>query len=104
GGFLYGAAAYNNGVLPGKDTILGESYGPDGKPRILKTIPPPTAEETLKKGVLDALVPLVNWELGMPGNPFRVFERGGRRRLEAAPPDPAADPGTTAHRRFAPRL
>jgi hypothetical protein len=77
GAFLYGAAAYNNGVLPGKDSIIGESYGPDGKPRILKTIPPPTAEETLKKGVLDALVPLVNWELGMPGNPFRVFERGG---------------------------
>src|SRR6185312_5447491 len=48
----------------------------DGEPRIVKTIPPPTAEETLKKGVLDALVPLVRWELGMPGNPFRVFERG----------------------------
>jgi hypothetical protein len=41
---LYGAALYNNGVLPGKDPIVGESYGPDGEPRVLKTIPPPTPE------------------------------------------------------------
>ncbi len=93
GAFLYGAALYNNGVLPGKDSIIGESYGPDGEPRIVKTIPPPTAEETLKKGVLDALVPLVRWELGMPGNAFRVFERGGRRRLEIGLPDPAEESG-----------
>ena len=93
GAFLYGAALYNNGVLPGKDAIIGESYGPDGQPRIVKTIPPPTADETLKKGVLDALVPLVRWELGMPGNPFRVFERGGRRRLEVGLPEPFEEPG-----------
>ncbi len=93
GAMLYGAALYNNGVLPGKDPIIGESYGPDGQPRIVKTLPPPTPFETLKKGVLEALVPLVRWELGMPGNPFRVFERGGRRRLEVALPDPFEEPG-----------
>ena len=93
GAMLYGAALYNNGVLPGKDPILAESYGPDGDPRIVKTIPPPTAEETMKKGVLEALFPLVRWELGMPGNPFRVFERGGRRRLEIGLPDPFEEPG-----------
>jgi hypothetical protein len=87
GAMLYGAALYNNGVLPGKDPIIGESYGPDGQPRIVKTIPAPTPEETTSKGVLAALVPLVRWELGMPGNPFRVFERGGRRRLEIGLPD-----------------
>src|SRR6266536_3825711 len=93
GGFLYGAALYNNGVLPGKDTIQGESYAPDGTPRILKTVPPPTPEETAKKGVLPFIAPLVRWELGMPGNIFRVFERGGRRRLETGLPDAAEDPG-----------
>jgi hypothetical protein len=93
GSFLYEAATYNNGVLPGKDAIIGESYGTDGEPRILKTVPPPTADETLKKGVVAALVPLVRWELGMPGNPFRVFERGGRRRLEVGVSDPFEDPG-----------
>ncbi len=36
---LYGAALYNNGVLPGKDPIVGESYAPDGTPRMLKTVP-----------------------------------------------------------------
>src|SRR5262245_6116505 len=93
GAMLYGAALYNNGVLPGKDPIIGESYSPDGDPRIVKTVPAPTADETQKKGVLDALVPLVRWELGMPGNPFRVFERGGRRRLEIGLPDPFEEPG-----------
>jgi hypothetical protein len=93
GGFLYEAATYNNGVLPGKDAIIGESYSPDGTPRILKTVPPPTPDEMVKKGVVAALVPLVRWELGMPGNPFRVFERGGRRRLETGVSDPFEEPG-----------
>jgi hypothetical protein len=102
GSFLYEAATYNNGVLPGKDAIIGESYGPDGEPRILKTVPPPTADEILKKGVVAALVPLVRWELGLPGNPFRVFERGGRRRLETAISDPFEEPGKP-DRGFSPR-
>ena len=103
GSFLYEAATYNNGVLPGKDAIIGESYGPDGKPRILKTVPPPTADEMLKKGVVAALVPLVRWELGMPGNPYRRLRArrppaaGGRRvrRLRRAG---QAGPGVLAAR------
>src|SRR6185295_3728337 len=35
GAFLYEAATYNNGVLPGKDAIIGESYGTDGGARML---------------------------------------------------------------------
>jgi hypothetical protein len=93
GGFLYGAALYNNGVLPGKDTIVGEAYDPDGRPVQLLTQPPPTAEETLKKGVLPFLVPFPRWELGQTGNPYRVFERGGRRRLEIGLPDKEEEPG-----------
>ncbi len=93
GGMLYGAALYNNGMLPAKDTIVGESYGPDGKPRSLLTLPAPTADETRTKGVLAQLWPFPRWELGEPGNPFRVFERGGRRRLEVGLPDREEDPG-----------
>ena len=93
GGMLYGAALYNNGVLPGKDPIVGESYGPDGEPRVVKTLPAPSPEETRTDGVLAALVPFPRWELGQTGNPFRVFERGGRRRLELGLPDPFEEPG-----------
>ncbi len=85
GAMLYGAALYNNGVLPGKDPTIGESYGPDGKPRMLRTVPDPIPEQTRTQGVLPALAPFPRWELGQPGNPFRVFERGGRRRLEVGP-------------------
>src|SRR5262249_9045467 len=67
GGMLYGAALYNNGVLPGKDAIVGESYGPDGKPRVMKTLPPPSAEEVRDKGVVPSLVPFPRWELGQTG-------------------------------------
>jgi hypothetical protein len=93
GAFLYEAATYNNGVLPGKDAILGESYGAEGEPRMVKTVPPPTPEETRDKGVLPWLVPFPRWELSQTGNPFRVFERGGRRRLEIGLPDREEEPG-----------
>jgi hypothetical protein len=93
GAFLYEAATYNNGVLPGKDAILGESYGADGEPRMVKAVPPPTPEETREKGVLPWLVPFPRWELSQAGNPFRVFERGGRRRFEIGLPDREEEPG-----------
>ncbi len=90
---LYGAALYNNGVLPMKDGIVGESYGPDGQPRQINTVPPPTPEETRDKGVLPFVVPFPRWELSQTANPFRVFERGGRRRLEIGLPDLFEEPG-----------
>jgi hypothetical protein len=90
---LYGAALYNNGVLPGKDAIVGESYTEDGQPRMLKTLPEPSADETRERGVLALLLPFPRWELGQTGNPFRVFERGSRRRLEVGLPDREEEPG-----------
>ena len=45
-------------VLPTKDPVVGESYGHDGSPRMLKTAPAPSAEETLAKGVLPFLLPV----------------------------------------------
>ena len=93
GAMLYGAALYNNGVLPGKDTIVGESYDEKGVPRMLKTVPAPKPEETRDKGVVPWLVPFPRWELSQTGNPYRVFERGGRRKLEVGLPDKEEEPG-----------
>ena len=78
-GFLWGAALYNNGGIPYKNTRFGESYDRDGTPQSLKTIPPPTAEETRNKGVLPELTPLYRWEQSQPGNILRVFEQGGEK-------------------------
>ena len=94
GAMLYAAALYNNGVVPFKNAIVGESYDPvTGAPRRINTVPAPTAEETMEKGWLASLFPFPRWELGQTGNPFRVFERGGRRRLETGLPDVQEDPG-----------
>ena len=94
GAMLYAAALYNNGVVPWKDAIIGESYDPiTGDPRRMNTVPAPTAQETMERGWLASLFPFPRWELGQTGNPFRVFERGGRRRLETGLPDVQEDPG-----------
>jgi len=90
GSMLWGAALYNNGSIDRKNPIYGESYTADGTPRKLtyETDPailektklpgPPTAEDTMKRGVLPYLYPLPRWEVSQPGNILRVFERGGR--------------------------
>src|SRR5712664_4742156 len=41
-GLLWGAALYNNGSYPTKNTRFGESYDRDGKPQSIKTSPRPT--------------------------------------------------------------
>ena len=43
GGMLWGAALYNNGSFPFKNTQFGEFYIADGTPAIGNTVPPPTA-------------------------------------------------------------
>ncbi|MDX2039873.1 MAG: hypothetical protein SF097_01430 [Acidobacteriota bacterium] len=85
GGMLWGAALYNNGAYPLKDAHFGESYSREGEPQAMFTVPAPTAEETLKKGVLPYLMPLPRWEVMQPGNILRVFERGGE--LKGLPSD-----------------
>ncbi len=92
-GLLWGAALYNNGGYPTKNTRFGESYDRDGKPQSIKTFPPPTAEETRFKGVLPELDPLLRWEISQPGNVLRVFERGGEKKSELGNPNREEDPG-----------
>jgi hypothetical protein len=92
-GMLWGAALYNNGATPFKNTRFAESYSRDGFPQAIKTAPPPTAEQTRTKGVLAELKPLNRWEISQPGNVLRVFERGGKKKPELGNPGREEDPG-----------
>jgi hypothetical protein len=93
GAMLWGAALYNNGGFPLKDARFGESYSENGAPQTLIQNPRPTLEDRRSKGLLEFLDPIPRWEISQPGNVLRVFERGGRRRLEVGLPDKEEDPG-----------
>jgi hypothetical protein len=93
GAMLWSAALYNNGGFPLKDGRFGESYSENGAPQILIQNPKPTTEDSRSKGLLEFLDPLPRWEISQPGNVLRVFERGGKRRLEVGLPDKDEDPG-----------
>jgi hypothetical protein len=93
GAMLWGAALYNNGAIPLKNPLFGESYARDGTPQRLQTFPPPTAEETRAKGVLPYLEPIQRWEVSQPGNVLRVFERGGEKKPEVGNPSLEEEPG-----------
>jgi len=77
GVMLWGGAAYNNGILPFKNYILGEGYTRDGEAAIVSGsgVDEATAQ---KYGILPELFPLPAWESVRPADIFRVFERGGR--------------------------
>ena len=84
GAMFWSAAAYNNGILPFKQSILGESYTADGQPgKLLAPIPP--TQEMKSRGILAELLPLPAFETIKPGDNFRVFERGGRNILSLFP-------------------
>ena len=75
---LWGGASYNNGILPYKRYLLGESYTTDkSEPAAVVNPVKPTPEMTAQ-GVLGELFPLPAWETLPVGDIFRVFERGGR--------------------------
>lgn len=90
---VYSTALYNNASVPFKDALFAENYTPRGEPQIIRTLPPPTAEETRLKGVLPVLFPLPRFEIGQPGNIFRVFERGGGPKSELGNPNREDVPG-----------
>ncbi|MBV9209409.1 MAG: hypothetical protein JOZ52_02205, partial [Acidobacteria bacterium] len=93
GAMLWGAALYNNGGFPIKDARFGESYSEEGGAQTLLQNPAPSRAETQFKGWLAFLDPLPTWNISQPGNVLRVFERGGRRRLEVGLPDKEEEPG-----------
>ncbi len=98
GGMLWGAALYNNGSYPLKDTQFGEVYTRDGTPAIVNTVPTPTPLMIQRQGLLAFLQPLFPFQVTQPGNMLRVFERGGRRPLEVGNPDPDEEPGRPKNR------
>ncbi len=89
GAMLWGGASYNNGILPFKNYILGESYTREGEPAVLCSPGEPAAEPemgcplrpsdaAIERGARPWLAPLPTWHVVPPGDIFRVFERGGR--------------------------
>jgi hypothetical protein len=77
-------AAYNNGILPMKRPMIGESYTHHGQAATLKG-PVVPDENMIEKGVIEALYPLPSWETLPPADVFRVFERGGRNIVNLFP-------------------
>src|SRR5215467_12610884 len=74
---LWGGAAYNNGILPFKRYLLGESYTREGEGATV--VNPVKPDDFLtEKGILPSLTALPAWESVPPADVFRVFERGGR--------------------------
>ncbi|HET7114733.1 MAG TPA: hypothetical protein VFI57_13895, partial [Pyrinomonadaceae bacterium] len=69
----------------------GESYSENGEPQTL--LQATTEEVRRAKGFLALIDPIARWEISQPGNILRVFERGGKRRLEVGLPDREEEPG-----------
>ncbi len=92
---VYSSALYNNGTLPTKYAIIGESYSPSGQPQIARTIPPPTPQETKEKGIIPFLLPFPRFEIGQPLSVafWRPFERGGGPKSELGNPNGQDVPG-----------
>jgi hypothetical protein len=80
-----GRRSYNNGILPYKRYILGESYTPEGAAAAIVNPLRVDNELFVDKGILDRLYPLPAWETIAPADVFRVFERGGRVISSAFP-------------------
>jgi len=74
---FWGGAAYNNGLLPFKNYLLGEAYTRDGQAAILEGAPA-SAEDRAIHGIIEKLYPLPKWQNLQPADVFRVFEDGGR--------------------------
>src|SRR3546814_10148428 len=94
---FWAGAAYNNGIVPFKQSIFGEAYTREGDPAcVLSPSSLLTAEQykeackqsfgfdkivtdaEAKRGAPDKIYPLPRWNVMPPSAVFRVFERGGR--------------------------
>ncbi len=104
GTMLWSAAAYNNGAINLKDGTVGMAYGADGIALTLNNPFKPTVEETRIHGWLGSIVPLMRFARSMPGNVFRIFEKGGEEPLSIGLPtqdEPPGEAGAPAFRAWA---
>ncbi len=93
GAMLWGAAAYNNGSYPLKDSIFGQAYGANGVPLALQSPVKVTPEMQKTMGIVQEIFPLPRFNVSQPGNLFRIFEKGGTKLAEIGNPDPSEAPG-----------
>jgi len=98
GAMLWSAAAYNNGAWWMKNPLFGQDYSANGEALALVSPIPVTAEDTRLHGLLPEILPLPRFELGQPGNIFRIFEKGGEKPLSLGSPDLDEPPGAPEHR------
>jgi hypothetical protein len=98
GAMLWGAAAYNNGAYPLKDSIFGQAYGANGVPLALRSPIEVTPDMQRKIAIVPEILPLPRFNVGQTGNLFRVFEKGGAKPLELGNPDPFEPPGKPLRR------
>jgi len=73
---FWGTAAYCNGALPLKRSLLGESYSKEGVPQKVNQVPAMSEAEMARQSVSPFLLPLPRFEALQAGNIYRVFERG----------------------------
>jgi len=93
GAMLWAAAAYNNGAFHLKNPLFGQDYSDNGEPLALLSPRKVTADETRTEGFLPELLPLPRFEIGQPGNIFRVFEKGGVLPQQLGNPNPDEETG-----------
>jgi len=93
GAMLWGAAAYNNGAFPLKDSIFGQAYGANGVPLALQNPIKVTPEMQRTMGIVQEIFPLPRFNVSQPGNIFRIFEKGGTKLGDLGNPDPNEPPG-----------
>ena len=85
GAFLWGGAAYNNGILPFKKYIVGEVYTDDGEDAMIKALGEVSQQSIDSNNLRPSMLPLPTWEVIPPADIFRVFERGGRNIVSVFP-------------------
>ncbi|MDQ6940843.1 MAG: hypothetical protein M3119_11885, partial [Verrucomicrobiota bacterium] len=98
GAMLWGAALYNNGGFYAKNYRFGQEYGGDGAPLRMINYTPVSPNDTKVHGILPFLDPLPRFNLSMPGNILRIFEKGGEGQLQLGNPTVAEPPGKPARR------
>ena len=98
GAMLWGAAAYNNGAYPIKDSIFGQAYGANGVSLALQSPIKVTPEMQRKMAIVPEIFPLPRFNIAQTGNIFRIFEKGGSKPLDLGNPDPFEPPGRPLRR------
>jgi hypothetical protein len=76
---FWAAAAYNNGILPNKHTLLGEVYDDQGNPARIDN-PVAVDEDMLAAGIRPFLVPLPTWQVVPSPDIWRALDPGGAGR------------------------